>query len=101
MFTFSGITAGSFCFVYALGPVHTYPDIFENGGFFLRFAVASTRKRRFRQPKTEVFENALQSGDFRKRRFRVYVWTGKNEGFRKRRFRVYVWTGENEGFRKR
>ena len=49
------------------GPVHTYPDIFENGGFFLRFAVASTRKRRFRQPKTEVFENALQSGDFRKR----------------------------------
>ena len=41
------------------GPVHTYPDIFENGGFFLRFAFASTRKRRFRQPKTEVFENAL------------------------------------------
>ena len=37
----------------------------------LRFAVASTRKRRLRQPKTEVFENTLQSGDFRKRRFRV------------------------------
>ena len=37
-------------------PVHTYVDIFENGGFFVRFGVASTRKRRFRQPKTEVFE---------------------------------------------
>ena len=60
------------------------PDIFENGGFFLRFAVASTRTRRFRQPKTGVLENARQSGDFRKRRFRVYVWTGENEGFRKR-----------------
>ena len=31
-----------------LGPVHTYTDIFENGGFFLRFGLASTRKRRFR-----------------------------------------------------
>ena len=55
------------------GPVHTYADIFENGGLFLRFGVASTRKRRFRHAKTEVFENALQSGGFRKRRFRVYV----------------------------
>ena len=52
--------------------------------FFLRFGVASTRKRRFRHAKTEVFENALQSGGFRKRRFRVYLWTGENEGFRKR-----------------
>ena len=61
------------------------------------------RKRRFSKTlsRVEVFENALQSGGFRKRRFRVYVWTGENEGFRKRRFRVYVWTGENEGFRKR
>ena len=59
-------------------PVYTYPGTFENGSFFLRFAVASTRKRRFRQPKTEIFENALQSGDFRKRRFRVFVWTGRS-----------------------
>ena len=66
------------------GPVHTYADIFKNGGFFLRFGVASTRKRHFRHAKTEVFENALQSGGFRKRRFRVYVWTGENGGFRKR-----------------
>ena len=54
----------------------------------------STRMRIFL--KTEVFfsvlalrphvlENALQSEGFRKRCFRVYVWTGENEGFRKRR----------------
>ena len=35
-----------------------------------------------RHAKTEVFENALQSGGFRKRRFPVYVWAGINEGFR-------------------
>ena len=63
---------------------NTYANIFENGGFCLRFDVASTRKRRFRHAKTEVFENALQSGGFRKRGFRVYVCTGENEGFRKR-----------------
>ena len=28
---------------------------------------------------TQVFENALRSGDFRKRPFRVYVWTGEND----------------------
>ena len=67
-----------------LCPVHTYADILKNGGFFLRFGVASTGKRRFRHAKTEVFENALQSVGFRKRCFRVYVWTGENEGFRKR-----------------
>ena len=58
--------------------VHTYADIFKNGGFFLRFGVASTRKRRFPHAKTEVSENALQ------RRFPVYVWTVVNEGFRER-----------------
>ena len=30
-----------------LSPVHTYPDIFENGDFFLRLHLSSTRKRRF------------------------------------------------------
>ena len=68
-FIFSHIPLGLCNF----GPVHTYADIFKNGGFFLRFGVASTRKRRFRHAKTEVFENALQSGGFRKRRFRVYA----------------------------
>ena len=66
------------------GPVHAYADIFENGGFFLRRTVASTRERRFRPPKTEVSQNALQRGDFRKRRVCVYVWTGENKGFQKR-----------------
>ena len=47
-----------------LGPVHTYPDTFENASFFIRFGLASTRRRRFRSPKTKLFENALQSGSF-------------------------------------
>ena len=43
------------------GLVYTYADVFENGDIFLRFALASTRKRRLIwQPKTEVFENALK-----------------------------------------
>ena len=40
------------------GPIHTYPDIFENASFFIRFGFASTRRRRFRPPKMELFENA-------------------------------------------
>jgi hypothetical protein len=38
----------------------------------------------FRQPKTEVFKNALQSGVSRKCRFRVYVRTGEKGGFQNR-----------------
>ena len=41
------------------GPVHTYPDIFENASFFIRFGLASTRRRRFRSPKMNLFENAV------------------------------------------
>ena len=44
------------------GYVHTKPDKFENATFFIRIGLPSTLKRRFRCPKTEVFENALQSG---------------------------------------
>ena len=44
------------------------PDIFENGDFFLRFSLSSTRKRLFRVPKTQVFKNFPQSGDFWKPR---------------------------------
>ena len=54
--------------------------------FFSVLALRPHVKRRFWHVKTEVFKNAVQSGGFRKRRFRVYVWTGENEGFR------YVWT---------
>ena len=51
-----------------LGPVHTYPDIFENASFFIRFGLASTRRRRFRHQKrsfsktlsrVDLFENAV------------------------------------------
>ena len=62
----------------------TRTQIFLKTKIFPRFALASTRKQRF-QPKTQVFEDALQSEGFRKRHFHVYVWTGENEGFRKRR----------------
>ena len=34
-----------------------------------------------RSMKTELFENALQSGNFWKRCFRVYLWTDENETF--------------------
>ena len=45
-----------------LGYVHTKPDKFENATFFIRIGLPSTLKRRFRCPKAELFENALQSG---------------------------------------
>ena len=44
------------------GPVHTYPDKFENGQIFIRLQVPSTRERRFHASKTDKFENTLQSG---------------------------------------
>ena len=40
--------------------------------------------------KAEVFENALWSGGFLKRRFSVFVWTGENGSFRKR-LRYWHW----------
>ena len=47
-----------------LGPVHTYPEICENANFFLRIRLASTRIQRIFRPYPEIFENALQSGNF-------------------------------------
>ena len=44
------------------GYVHTKPDKFENATFFIPKGLPSTLKRRFWCPKTELFENALQSG---------------------------------------
>ena len=35
-----------------------------------------------RSPKTHLFKNALQTGDFWKRRLFVYMWTDENGGFR-------------------
>ena len=54
-----GIIHGGACFrnftVYLTGAVHTYPDIFENGDFFLPFSFQSTCIRRFQAPKTAGF----------------------------------------------
>ena len=49
---------------YNLGHVHTYPEICENANFFLRIRLASTRIQRILRPYPEIFENALQSGNF-------------------------------------
>ena len=40
-----------------LGPIHTYPDHFENASFLIRFGFASTRRWRLRSPKTKLLEN--------------------------------------------
>ena len=45
-----------------LGPVHTNPFSNENGAVLLRIRLSSTLQRQKRSPKTEPFENALQSG---------------------------------------
>ena len=50
--------------VIALGPVHTYPFLFENGDYSLQIAFPSTRIRQIRSPKTELFKNAYQSEIF-------------------------------------
>ena len=62
-------------FVSVEGTVHTNPDKFENAFVFLRFCLPFTLKRRFRSPKTELFENGLWSGEIWKRRLGRIVWT--------------------------
>ena len=49
--------------------------------FFSRFRLPSTCIREKRSPKTHLFKNVLQRGDFRISRFLVYVWTDENGGF--------------------
>ena len=41
-----------------LGPVHTYPDIFESATFSFRIRLPSTRIRRIRQ-RIRIFLNTL------------------------------------------
>ena len=45
-----------------LGSVHTNPFSNGNGAVLHRIRLSSTLQRRKRSPKTEPFENALQSG---------------------------------------
>ena len=49
--------------------VHTNPFSNENGAVLLRIRLSSTLQRQKRSPKTEPFENALQSGAIWKRCF--------------------------------
>ena len=56
-------------------------DNSENAIIFIRSHLLYTLSRRFRCPKTQLFENALQSGTFWKRRFHVLVWKAKTEVF--------------------
>lgn len=51
---------------HVLGTVHTYPDKFENGDFFLRFSLPFTRKCLFRAQKRC------------QRWLPVFVWTDEN-----------------------
>ena len=61
--------------IQVLGLVHTMPDKFENATLLLRIRLPSTLIRIKRSTKTELFENALQSGTIWKRYFFVLVWT--------------------------
>ena len=53
--------------------VHTYPFSSENAIFPWRIGLPSTRIRWKRWPKTQLFENAFQRGNFWK--LSVFVWT--------------------------
>ena len=56
-------------FSFSTSPIHTYRGIFENGVFFLRLSLASTRQRRFRASGTQFFGNGSQSGVSLKRAY--------------------------------
>ena len=45
-------------------PIHTYPFLFENENFSLRIAFLSTRIRRIRSRKPELFKHAFQNRRF-------------------------------------
>ena len=74
-------------FDFLLGPVHTNPFSDENGAVLLRIRLSSTLQRRKRSPKTEPFENALQSGAIWKRCFLKTLFSsvdGENDAIWKR-----------------
>ena len=70
-----------------LGSVHTNPFSSENGAVLLRIRLSSTLQRRKRSPKTESFENALQSRAIWKRCLLKTLFTsvdGENDAIWKR-----------------
>ena len=86
-----------------LRPVHTYPFFVWKRNFFLRFGLPSTRIGW-----NASFQNALQSGEFWKRRLFIYVWTDTYDDATHLMlpawsmlskgccFSVFVWSGEND-----
>lgn len=67
---------------YISGVIHTYPEICENAIFFLRIWLASARIQYIFQPHPEIFENALQSGNFFIQYDYIYVWMVVSGNFR-------------------
>ena len=61
------------------GPVDTNPFSNENGAALPRIRLSSTLQRRKRSPKTEPFENALQSGAIWKRCFLKTLFSNVDE----------------------
>ena len=76
------------------GPAHTNPFSNENGAVLLRIRLSSTLQRRKRSPKTELFENALQSGAVWKQCFMKTLFSsvdGENDVIWKRwRHQIYT-----------
>ena len=58
-----------------------YLDNLKPGDYFLRFSLSSTRINVFWHHKRKFSIKGLYSGDFRKRRLLVYLWTDENGGF--------------------
>ena len=70
---------------WVLGPVHTTPFSNENGAILLRIRLLQRQKR---SPKTEPFQNAIQSGAIWKWRFLKTLFSsvdGENDVIWKRR----------------
>ena len=59
---------------YFSGLAHTCQLLFENGDFFLWFSLPSILVWSKRSPKTHLFKNVFQSGDFWKPLFAALVW---------------------------
>ena len=65
----------AFCYV------HTYPDIFENAYFFLRFGLPSARSRRFCSPQRIFLKTLSKVNFFWKLRCSPVVWTRRTHLF--------------------
>ena len=81
------INSAAYTRIVFLGPVHTNPFSNKNEAFLLWIRLSSTLQRRKQSPKTEPFENALQSGANWKRCFLKTLFCsvdGENDAIWKR-----------------